>query len=223
MQPNDAFFETSDTLVQLVKKRSEHLALEGFVKGRGPKKPQVMLIGEAPGETEIHNSIPFSGRAGAELMKSLERAFLTREDVYITSAVRSRPFKDVYKVDAKSGERVLKRYNRTPNQKEIDAHAPILDDELRHIEPKIILTMGNIALRRMLGGKIAVPDVRGQRLYVPARELVTPGNRKYQDTERKFRMMATFHPASIFYNRKLLPLIEADFDALRVWLKEITT
>ncbi len=223
MQRNDAFFETSDALIQLVKKRSEHLALEGFVKSRGPKNPKVMLIEEAPGETEIHHLIPFSGRAGAELMKFFERAGLTREDVYITSTVLSRPFKEVQKVDAKTGEQILKRYNRTPNQKEIDAHAPILDDELRHVQPEIVLTTGNIALRRVLGEKISVSDVRGKRLYVPFSKLASLNQREYVKTERKFRMMATFHPASIFYNRKLLPLIEADFDALRVWLKEITS
>ena len=47
-----------------------------------------MLVGEAPGETEIHNGIPFSGRAGKHLMEFLERIHVAREEVYITSAVR---------------------------------------------------------------------------------------------------------------------------------------
>ncbi|EMG29145.1 uracil-DNA glycosylase [Listeria fleischmannii subsp. fleischmannii LU2006-1] len=216
------YYETPDSLVELVKKRSETFHLEGFVKGSGPVKPEVMLIGEAPGETEIHQLIPFSGRAGAELMKSLKRAGLTREDVYMTSAVRSRPYREEWKMDARSGEKVLKRYNRPPNQKEILAHAPILDDELRHVQPKILLLMGNIALRRVLGGKISVSDVHGMRLYEEALELSSLSLNTFQKTERKFRMMATFHPASIFYNRKLLPLIEADFDHLSGWLKEVT-
>lgn len=73
-----------------------------------------MLLGEAPGETEIHNGIPFSGRAGKQLMGFLERIHVTREEVYITSAVRSRP----YKWREKKNEVVLlyKKYNRTPNQ-----------------------------------------------------------------------------------------------------------
>lgn len=51
-----------------------------------------MLLGEAPGETEIHNGIPFSGRAGKQLM--VFRAYPRyKEEVYITSAVRSRPYK----------------------------------------------------------------------------------------------------------------------------------
>ena len=47
-----------------------------------------MLIGEAPGEFEIVDGIPFIGRAGKELMKSLDSIGLTREDVYIYECVR---------------------------------------------------------------------------------------------------------------------------------------
>ena len=107
-----------------------------------------MLLGEAPGETEIHNGIPFSGRAGKQLMV-LERIHVTREEVYITSAVRSRP----YKWREKKNEMVksYKKYNRTPNQGEIVAHAPLLDYELEKIHPKLIVTLGNIGLQRLTG------------------------------------------------------------------------
>ena len=66
--------------------------LEGFVPGQGPLHPKLMIVGEAPGRTEIENFIPFSGQAGKELMASLALVGLTREEVYITSAVRSRPY-----------------------------------------------------------------------------------------------------------------------------------
>ena len=51
-----------------------------------------MIVGEAPGRNEIVNNIPFSGDAGKELDKSLKQIGLSRDQVYITSAVRSRPF-----------------------------------------------------------------------------------------------------------------------------------
>lgn len=84
---------TPEKLVTLVKKRSEAFRLEGFVPGQGEKSAKIMFVGEAPGETEVHNLIPFSGRAGDELMRFMDIAALTRNDVYITSAVRSRPYR----------------------------------------------------------------------------------------------------------------------------------
>ena len=73
-------------LATAVQQASRSYPLEGFVPGQGPLHPKLMIVGEAPGRTEIENFIPFSGQAGKELMKSLALAGLTREDVYITTA-----------------------------------------------------------------------------------------------------------------------------------------
>lgn len=137
-------------LVKQVKERSAIYQLEGFLSGQGPKNPKLMLVGEAPGETEIHNGIPFSGRAGKHLMEFLERIHVTREEVYITSAVRSRPYKWREKRE-RNGQIIQKKYNRTPNQGEILAHAPLLDYELEFIQQPVIVTLGNIALQRLVG------------------------------------------------------------------------
>ncbi|AGE77339.1 Uracil-DNA glycosylase superfamily [Bacillus thuringiensis serovar kurstaki str. HD73] len=141
-----------DHLVKQVQERSAPYQLEGFLSGQGPENPKFMLLGEAPGETEIHNGIPFSGRAGKQLMDFLERIDVTREEVYITSAVRSRPYKWREKKE-RNGEIIQKKYNRTPNQGEIVAHAPLLDYELEKIHPKLIVTLGNIGLQRLTGKK----------------------------------------------------------------------
>lgn len=137
-------------LVKQVKEQSAPYQLEGFLSGQGPENPKFMLLGEAPGETEIHNGIPFSGRAGKQLMDFLERIQVKREEVYITSAVRSRPYKWREKKE-RNGEMIQKKYNRTPNQGEILAHAPLLDYELENINPKLIVTLGNIGLQRLTG------------------------------------------------------------------------
>ena len=86
-------FRIPESIAQLGKNRIEGSPVEGFVYGEGPKNPELMLIGEAPGEFELVDGIPFIGRAGKELMKSLATIGLSREDVYITSAVRSRPYR----------------------------------------------------------------------------------------------------------------------------------
>lgn len=91
-----------DELVQEATIRMQGRAVEGFVAGQGPLHPKLMLVGEAPGKTEIDNHIPFSGQAGKELMQTLALAGLTREDVYITSAVRSRPYRTVQRLNKRT-------------------------------------------------------------------------------------------------------------------------
>lgn len=80
-----------DKLLAEVKERSRGMKLEGINFGAGPVHPKLMIVGEAPGREEIESLIPFHGASGKELMKSLASIGLKREDVYITSAVRSRP------------------------------------------------------------------------------------------------------------------------------------
>ncbi|WP_239254525.1 uracil-DNA glycosylase [Listeria ilorinensis] len=212
--------EISDRLVELARKRAAGFALEGFVKGKGPEDAKVMLVGEAPGETEVGSLIPFSGRAGKELMKFMAMAGLTREDVFITSAVRSRPYRYGEKTDRKTGETIKRRYNRPPTQKEILAHAPVLDAEIQMIHPEIILAMGNVGLKRLLGKSYQVSEQHGKIYQGPVQYLARLDDQTYSWTEKEYTVLATFHPASIFYNRQLLPLIEADWQLLRQQLEE---
>ncbi|MGE6347619.1 uracil-DNA glycosylase [Bacillus mycoides] len=201
-------------LVKQVKERSATYQLEGFLSGQGPKNPKLMLVGEAPGETEIHNGIPFSGRAGKHLMEFLERIHVTREEVYITSAVRSRPYKWREKRE-RNGEIIQKKYNRTPNQGEILAHAPLLDYELEFIQQPVIVTLGNIALQRLVGKNNKITDVHGELLKQPVQQLKDSSGTEFIWTEKEYNIFPTFHPASIFYNRSLLELIYEDLEKLK--------
>ncbi|MFB5250619.1 uracil-DNA glycosylase [Bacillus mycoides] len=206
--------EYPDHLVKQVRERSATYQLEGFLSGQGPRNPKLMIVGEAPGETEIHNGIPFSGRAGKHLMEFLERIHVIREEVYITSAVRSRPYKWREKRE-RNGEIIQKRYNRTPNQGEILAHAPLLDYELELIQPPVIVTLGNIALQRLVGKNNKITDVHGELLKRPVQQLKDSSGTEFIWTEKEYNIFPTFHPASIFYNRSLLELIYEDLEKLK--------
>ncbi len=207
-----------EELAELGKKRIEPYPVEGFVYGSGPKHPRLMLVGEAPGETEIGNGIPFSGRAGKELMKFLEMAGVMREEVYITSAVRSRPYKWGEK-NGPDGTKIMRKYNRAPTSSEILAHAPMLDYEIEHVHAPIIVTLGNIGLNRLIGNKKKVSDLHGELLVQPVLRLKCD---QYEWTEKQYRLFPTFHPASIFYNRSLLQLIHADMEKLRDIMQEFS-
>lgn len=207
-----------EELAILGKKRIDSYPVEGFVYGSGPEYAKVMLVGEAPGETEIGNGIPFSGRAGNELMKFLEIAGVTREEVYITSAVRSRPYKWGEK-NGPDGTKIKRKYNRAPTSGEIMAHAPLLDYEIEHVKAPVIVALGNIGLKRLIGTGKKVSELHGKLLVQPVMRL---NEDKYEWTEKEYRIFPTFHPAAIFYNRRLLELIHSDMKNLRTLLGNLS-
>ncbi|WP_299742615.1 uracil-DNA glycosylase [Rossellomorea sp. y25] len=202
-----------EELVDICKKRMEPYPCEGFVYGRGPVKPTIMIVGEAPGETEIHNGMPFSGRAGKVLDEFFRYIEVPREDIYFTSSVRSRPYKVVPK---KVGDEIIeKKYNRAPNLKEQLAHAPILDYELQHIKPKQLVTLGNIGLQRLLGKRYTISQAHGQLIESKVRRLKDLQSNEWIMSEESYSIFPTFHPASIFYNRSLEKEIYKDLDKLK--------
>lgn len=213
-------FRIPERIAQLGKERIEGFPVEGFVYGEGPKQPELMLIGEAPGEFEVVDGIPFIGRAGKELMKSLATIGLTREDVYITSAVRSRPYKWGEKRE-RDGTKTTRKYNRPPTQKEIIAHAPVLDYEIANVQPKLIVTLGNVGLQRLLGKEAKVTELHGRLLEQPVRCLQSLDETVFGWTEKSYRIVPTFHPASVFYRPSHRPDLEADWLAIGELLKQI--
>ena len=103
------------------------------VPGEGPSHPEIMLVGEAPGNEEDHTGRPFIGRAGKLLNLALNRAGLSREEVYITSVIKCRPPK-----------------NRKPKVKEIRCCLPYLLLQMELIKPRLVCLMGNVAIQAVL-------------------------------------------------------------------------
>ncbi|KZE37047.1 uracil-DNA glycosylase [Bhargavaea cecembensis] len=214
-------YRISEELAELGRRRMGDAPVEGFVYGQGPEKPELMLIGEAPGEFELVDGIPFIGRAGKELMKSLASIGLRREDVYITSAVRSRPYRWGTKKE-RDGTLTERKYNRAPTAKEILAHAPLLDAEMREVGPKLIVTLGNIGLQRLLGKGYKVSDVHGKLIEAPVQYLADPDDVTYSLTEDVRTIIPTFHPASVFYNPSLRAEVEEDWQTIGRALRRST-
>ena len=200
-----------DKLLAEVKERSKGMRLEGINFGAGPAHPKLIIIGEAPGREEIESLIPFHGASGKELMKSLASIGLKREDVYITSAVRSRPY-SVKKVFSKKENKEVTKYpNRKPTKKEILAHAPLLDFELRYAQPKVIVTVGTTALSRLLDHKYEISKVHGK--IIKNTSILELNDKKdgYVWSKEKYTVVPQYHPAAVFYNRKLTDIIAQDW------------
>ncbi|KGP71779.1 uracil-DNA glycosylase [Pontibacillus yanchengensis] len=200
-------------LVELAQKRISPYQTEGFVTGKGPLNPKIMFVGEAPGRNEIEKGEPFIGRAGDQLNEFMEQIGLTRDDVYITSVVRSRPYKIVEKTD-KEGNLITKTPNRAPTKKEMLAHAPLLDYQIQHMNPSIIVTLGGIALKRLLGNQYKITEVHGQLLEKPIYQLKNLNENQYSTSEKNHLVFPTFHPASVFYRQILKETIYEDFHQL---------
>jgi len=200
--------------------KSKKFQLEGFLPGRGAEDATVMLVAEAPGQTEIKTQIPFSGQAGKGLDKALERIDLHREDIYMTSVVRCRPY-SVKKRTNKNGEEKKSYPNRTPNKTEIKLFAPFLDFEIMHIAPKVIVTLGNSAMNRLLGNQYTVSNYHGQTLQQPIYKL-SKDRKNYEKTKENYYIYPMYHPAAILYNRDLEKTIDQDWDNLSKLIRKVT-
>ena len=103
------------------------------VFGVGNENADVMFVGEAPGEQEDLSGIPFVGRAGQLFDKYLYAIDLKREDVYIANILKCRPPK-----------------NRDPLPAEEEACIGFLREQVRLIQPKIIVCLGRIAAMKLI-------------------------------------------------------------------------
>ncbi|WEV61360.1 uracil-DNA glycosylase [Streptococcaceae bacterium ESL0729] len=203
-----------------VKRASESFKLEGFLPGQGNDQARLMLVGEAPGKTEIENKIAFSGAAGKWFDSWFEHAGFKRADLYIASAVRKRPYKVKVKARGVDEEPQFSYPNRTPSPKEVFAQAPLLDYEINEIKPLIIAPMGNTALHRLLGNELKVSDCHGQIRKSPILEVNALGD-GYQWSNRSYLIYPLYHPASVIYNRKLELVIEEDWLRLKDILNKL--
>lgn len=136
------------------------------VIGEGNINSELMFIGEAPGSDEDEEGRPFVGKAGQLLTKIIESMQLKRDEVYITNIVKCHP-----------------PNNRPPTSKELSTCAYYLKRELNIIQPKIIVTLGQVSSSFLLETDIPISKLRG-KVYVNG----------------GIRIVPTFHPAHLLYH-----------------------
>ena len=205
-------------LLEEVKERSQGMQLEGINEGAGPANPKLMLVGEAPGRKEIKTNVPFNGSSGKELMKSLSLLGLKRDDVYITSVVRSRPYSKKIVFDKKINKKIIKYPNRKPTKKELLAHAPLFDYEVNKINPKIIIIMGSTAISRLLGPGYKISKDHGRMLENQSILQLNEKKNDYEWSKKKYIIFLEYHPAAVLYRRKLQLEIQKDWLHIKEYL-----
>jgi DNA polymerase-1 len=157
-----------------------------IVTGIGNPKASIMLVGEAPGKTEAHTGIPFSGDAGDTLTELLDRVNIKRESVYISNAVKCWPW--AWEDDPRNPG-VRRLTNTTPDPKEIKACQVYLKEEISIIKPKVIIALGGSALSALENGKkIKITERRGH-----------PSIYQGSESPRIF-VVPTLHPSYVLRN-----------------------
>jgi len=133
------------------------------VFGDGPPGSRLMLVGEGPGSEEDRLGRPFVGAAGRLLSRILEAVQISRDEVYIANVVKCRP-----------------PSNRAPSHSEIASCLPYLKQQIALLNPLVIVCMGAVASKALIGSTVSITRLRGQ----------------WQEKEGRL-LMPTFHPAAL--------------------------
>ena len=115
------------------------------VFGVGSKETDLMFIGEGPGADEDIQGIPFVGKAGKLMNMAFEIIGLDRNKVYIANIVKCRP-----------------PSNRNPQDDEAMACLNYLRNQVILVKPKIIVLLGSVALKNILGKEYGINASRGK-------------------------------------------------------------
>lgn len=143
-----------------------HRGRDSIVFGQGSAEAELVFVGEGPGAEEDKQGLAFVGAAGELLTKMIEAMGYTREKVYICNIVKCRP-----------------PGNRDPETDEVEACEPFLKDQLDAIRPRVIVTLGKVAVQTLLRSTTPVSRLRGHWT-------------EYQGID----LMPTFHPAYLLRN-----------------------
>jgi DNA polymerase len=155
-----------------------------LVFGVGAADAELMFVGEAPGKNEDLQGEPFVGAAGKLLDELLAGIDLTRADVYIANILKCRP-----------------PGNRDPQPEEIETCTPFLEEQIRLIDPRVIVTLGNFATKFILSTDSGISRIHG-RLF----------------RSRGRKVVPVFHPAAALYTPAKKDVLAEDFQRIGVVL-----
>lgn len=145
------------------------------VFGEGPPRARIVVVGEQPGDQEDLSGRPFVGPAGKIFDRALEELGIDRAGMYVTNAVKHFKFEIRGKV----------RLHRSPDPGQQRACRVWLDGELERIRPDVVVCLGAIAAKAILGNKFGLMKQRGQWQALPS----------------GVRVIATVHPSYVLRQR----------------------
>lgn len=170
------------------------------VPGEGSADAEIMFIGEGPGQREDELGRPFVGAAGKFLDEMLETVNIKRENVYIANIIKCRP-----------------PGNRDPLPEEVETCWPWLVEQVKIIDPKLIVLLGKHAMERFLPNQ-KISQIHGKALR---REIAGLGKKSLPAGRQVF--YALYHPAAALYNGGMRNILIEDFKKIPQVLKAVKT
>lgn len=154
-----------------------HAIVPGAVV-RGAASAGVMLIGQAPGITEVEAKRPFNAGSGKRLFQWLGEAGWDEADFrarhYMTAVTKCYP--------GKGGINAVGKGDRVPSKAEQALCRPYLEREIALVRPKLMILVGGLAIKLLFPAKARLVDVVGTAVYFPPETLSNPVNFKLDDT-----------------------------------------
>ena len=163
-----------------------------LVFGEGNPNAEIYFLGEAPGYFEDKQGRPFVGLAGKLLDKLIEGIGKARADVYISNVVRFRP-----------------PSNRDPEPEEINAFEPYVNEEIKIVSPKIIVTLGRFSMGKFFPGE-RISAVHGKAY-------------KIKWLGGKVIVICMYHPAAALRSTQIMDAIKVDFFIIKKILENPDT
>lgn len=184
---NNAAWEALEERCRACQACSLGASRTNLVFGVGNRHAKLMFVGEAPGEQEDKQGIPFVGAAGQLLDRYLFAVDIPRESVYIANILKCRPPR-----------------NRDPEPTEQDACIGYLREQVKLIDPAIIVCLGRISAMRLIR-----PDYRITREHG---QFVRKG---------RYLMTAVYHPAALLRDASKKEDMLKDMERIRDELRRI--
>lgn len=158
-----------------------------FVFGTGNPDADVVFVGEAPGEQEDRQGLPFVGPAGQLLNRLIEAAGIPRDTVFIANVLKCRP-----------------PNNRPPEPEEIAQCEPYLVEQIKLINPKVVVALGKYASQTLLKTDKSIGQIRGKWYTWHGSDL-----------------FATYHPSAGLRSSDYKKTIEDDLVLLKAHLDKV--
>lgn len=160
-----------------------HKTRTNTVFSRGKPQSNVMIVGEAPGAEEDAQGFPFIGKAGQLLDKALlDLGLDLNKDIYVCNIIKCRP-----------------PDNRKPTEEETNSCFPYLEQQIKLVNPKVIIALGATAMDNLINTTLGITKVRGKFFKSLGRSI-----------------MITFHPSYVLrnggYNSECFKTFKDDLD-----------
>lgn len=178
--------DKNQQLKELTKRLHAKFKPRKLLSGKGNFNASIMLVSEFPNQEEVARDKPLLGIPGRILNKLLKETGISKKNLYITHAVKASKGKD-----------------ESLHPKEIKQFSHFLREEIKIVEPKLIIALGPTALRG-LNVKLPLLNIRGRLIRFGTNTLFT-----------------THHPSTVTTNPTLLPELEKDFKRLAEAIKNL--